>query len=137
MKRLIPLLATLAATSLAAQAALADERPTVATSQEAAKVEQQAKEAAFNGDWNSVVALSASAYADTPTLENEFNLATGYEQTGRSALAIPLYQDVAANADFTVGRAVYNFRSTERRPAHLKYYLADEANRRLARLTGE
>jgi hypothetical protein len=44
---------------------------------------------------------SEKAYADHPDVLNEFNLATGYENTGQDVKAAALYQDLIVKGQFT------------------------------------
>jgi hypothetical protein len=99
------------------------------------KIELKAESAAIDQDWAQETALAAAAYRRTPTLENEFNLASGYQQTGRSALAIPLYQDVVVHGQYVAGQAVYDYRHGPA-PRRDRYNLADEAQRRLDQIAG-
>ncbi len=69
-------------------------------------------------------------------MSNEFNLATDYTHTGQPALAIPLYQDVAANGGARTAQAVYNDR-TSTGPAREQFNYAREATRRLDALTDQ
>jgi hypothetical protein len=80
--------------------------------------------------------LAAASYRESPGLTNEFNLATAYVHTGRVALAIPLYADVATNGKFTQGTALYDYRHGVR-PERVRFNYSEEANRRLVLLTGE
>lgn len=94
-----------------------------------------AMSAGVRGDWTTQVTLAARAYRENPSLVNQFNLATGYENTGRSALAIPLYQDIASRGQFVSVKAVYDPRTTPRGRLLLPN-LADEASRRLNAIAG-
>jgi hypothetical protein len=56
--------------------------------------EADAKSAGDKGQWALSTAFAEKAYAAYPDVSNEFNLATGYENTGQNAKAIALYQDL-------------------------------------------
>ena len=99
-------------------------------------MELQAQAAAVDSNWSLEVAWAPQSYRRSPSLENEFNLASGYEKTGRAALAIPLYQDVAAHGQFIAGQAVYDYRHGGARPPRDRYNLADEAQRRIDQIVG-
>jgi hypothetical protein len=96
--------------------------------------ELHSEQACVDSDWARVVVLSGQSYRRQPTLENEFNLATAYENLGQIALAIPLYENVARYGEFTYTHALYDYRHGARveRPG---FNYSDEANRRLAILT--
>jgi hypothetical protein len=99
-------------------------------------MELQAQQAALDDNWTAVVSLAGKAYRESPSLNNEFNLATAYTRTGQMALAIPLYADVAANGRYSEVTVLYDYRSGTR-PPRVQYNIADEANRRLVLLTGQ
>ena len=135
MKRIIPLLIAIASTAAIASPTFAQTLQRSPSTVSAALAESQAEQAALDGDWSSSAALTAKSYRESPSLTNEFNLAADYARSGQIALAIPLYADVAANGRFSEGTALYAYRSGQRTDrAHFNY--TDEANRRLAELTG-
>ena len=120
---------------LCGTAASAEGASPVGGSAETRHTELAAESAAINQDWSQEVALAAAAYRQAPSLENEFNLASGYQKTGRAALAIPLYQDVVAHGQFISGQAVYDYRHSVG-PRRERYNLAEEAQRRLNQIAG-
>jgi hypothetical protein len=100
---------------------------------------QSAQTASLAGDWTSEVALAGKAYKEDPSLLNEFNLATGYEQLGRTTLAIPLFQDVAARGQYIHVQAVYDYHARVlggARVRHMDSTLSDESTRRLNLIAG-
>ncbi len=102
-----------------------------------AQVDQhRAEQAAFNGDWAGATILDEKSYRASASISNEFNLATDYTHTGQPALAIPLYQDVAANGGSRTAEAVYNDR-TSVGPPREQFNYALEATRRLDALTDQ
>ena len=121
---------------LSCATAWADNPSPVSGSNQDRKIELQAQTAAIDSNWYLEVALATKAYRKSPSLENEFNLASGYEKTGRAALAIPLYQDVAAHGQFIAGQAVYDYRHGGARPPRDRYNLTDEAQRRIDQIVG-
>jgi hypothetical protein len=101
--------------------------------------QQDAQLASLKGDWVSEVALAGKAYREDPSLLNEFNLATGYKQLGRTVLAIPLYQDLALRGQYIHIDAVYNYDSALYagvRARHMNSTLSDESVRRLNQIAG-
>ncbi|MGZ6014137.1 MAG: hypothetical protein ACXWKM_00190 [Phenylobacterium sp.] len=123
MKRLISLAIAIATATSLATPVLAQDL-----------AERQSERAGVIGDWAQVVVLSGQSYRRQPTLENEFNLATGYEHTGQIALAIPLYADVAKYGEFTHAVTLYDY-SHGARVQRAGFNYSEEANRRLAMLT--
>lgn len=102
-----------------------------------AQVEQREGAVAFvNGDWASATRLDEQSYRQSPSISNEFNLATDYSHTGQPALAIPLYQDVAEHGGQRTAASVYNDR-TQAAPAREQFNYAEEAARRLGALTDQ
>lgn len=97
---------------------------------------QDALSAGLRNDWTTQTALAARAFREDPSLVNQFNLATGYENTGRSALAIPLYQDIASRGQYVSIKAAYDPRNESRRGRLLLPNLAAEASRRLDAIAG-
>ncbi len=120
---------------LSCAVAWADNPSPVSGSNQDRQQELKAQSAAIDNNWNLEVALSAQSYRKSPTLENEFNLASGYQHTGRAALAIPLYQDVVAHGQFIAGQAVYDYRHGAAPPRD-RYNLSDEAQRRIDQIVG-
>ncbi len=118
-----------AATSVSAQGVQSAE------SRSAALMELRAQAAAVDGDWSAVADLAGKAYQQSPSINNEFNLATAYTHTGQTSLAIPLYADIASKGEFVEATVLYNYRSGPR-PERARYNVADEANRRLQLLSG-
>ena len=97
-----------------------------------------ATEAGAANNWYVEVALAEKAYREDPTVQNEFNLATGYQHTGRATLAIPLYQDVAARGQYMQSRAVYNYEAAPNVPGRvIDSTLGMEAQRRLDMIAGK
>ena len=135
MKRFISGFLLLACTAGIAASASAADHPLAGNSASAAVLESNSEQSAIAGDWYAVADQSGRAYNESPNLTNEFNLATAYMHTGQNALAIPLLLDSAANGQFTQAKVLYDYRSGQR-PARIQYNVADEANRRLAILTG-
>ena len=132
----IPLFLTFAGLAAVAAPAQAQSRQQAPGTNAAALVELNSEHAALAGDWTAVTALSGRSYRLSPSLTNEFNLASAYERGGQSALAVQLYNDVAENGQFTLGAALYaNGGGRPGQPAH--FNMSDEANRRLSALTGE
>jgi hypothetical protein len=95
--------------------------------------QQQAQQASLRGDWVSEVALAGRAYREDPSLLNEFNLATGYERLGRTTLAVPLYQDLAARGQYIHVEAVYNYDSPLFSGARVRHM---NSTRRLNQIAG-
>jgi hypothetical protein len=97
-----------------------------------------AQEAAFNNDWITQVAFAAKAYREDSTVQNEFNLATGLEHTGRIILAIPLYQDVSARGQYVASHVVYDYRKEPYIVGQrvIDSTLGGEATRRLNAIAG-
>ena len=116
--------------------AMAQGRVAEPTGKAAISDQHSAEVAASRGDWRAAGRLSGKAYRESPTIINEFNLASYYAHSAQYALAVPLYEDVAAHGQFTHGQAVYDYRN-EPRTAREGFTYTDEANRRLAQLTGE
>ncbi|HEY8616810.1 hypothetical protein [Phenylobacterium sp.] len=84
------------------------------------------------GDRYTAANLFERAVDKEATVTGWFNLAATYEQTGRPAQAIPLYQRVAQHGQFLWGVTSVDQRN---RGAPLeRFNLADEATARLARL---
>ena len=138
MTRFIPHLMVAGAlvAGLTAGPAFAQGRPLSPTTTSAVVAEKQSEQAALAGDWANATILAARSYRESPSIINEFNLAADYVQSGRAALAIPLYEDVAANGQFLEAKVVYDYRSGAR-PDRVQFNYGDEANRRIAELTGE
>jgi hypothetical protein len=134
VRRSILCLAATAA-ALLTTPALAQGLLAAANTPAAHAAELNAQEAAINDDWSGVLADAARAYNLTPSVENEFNLAAAYENTGRPTLAIPLYRDVAARGRMTVGEAVYDYRRGPG-PEYKWFFLSDAASNRLYALKG-
>jgi tetratricopeptide (TPR) repeat protein len=85
------------------------------------------------GDRWTAANLFERAVDKEATVTGWFNLAATYEQTGRAAQAIPLYQRVVQHGQFLWG---VNSRDYRDRAARLeRFNLADESAARLARLT--
>jgi len=100
---------------------------------------ENAQVASLSGDWTSEVALAGKAYREDPSLLNEFNLATGYVKLGRTTLAIPLFEDVAARGQYVHVQAVYNYASPLNdgvRARHMDSTLSEESARRLNLIAG-
>ena len=73
--------------------------------------------------------LFEQAVAGGATVESRFNLATGYEQTGREAAAAEIYRDLKHDGQFTwLTTAPDNFSPLQRQ--HV-FNVADESTRRL------
>ncbi len=138
MKHLTPLLIAASALmgGLVAGPALAEGRQLTSSTTSAVIAEKQSEHAAVDRDWTNAAVLAAQSYRESASITNEFNLAADYTHTGQIALAIPLYADVAANGQFVNARAVYDYRH-DARPDRVQFNYADEANRRIAELTGE
>ena len=122
---------------LSCSAAWADNPSPISGSAQDRQLEVRAASAALDHNWDLEVALEAQAYRGSPSLENEFNLASGYQHTGRAALAIPLYQNVVAHGQFTSGQALYDYRHGATPPPRDRYNLTDEAQRRIDQIAGE
>ena len=116
--------------------ALAQGRVAEPTGKVAISDQHSAEVAAAKGDWRAAGRLSGKAYRESPTIINEFNLAAYYAHSHQYALAVPLYEDVAAHGQFTHGQAVYDYRHSAQ-PQREGFNYTDEANRRLAQLTGQ
>jgi len=102
-----------------------------------AQLEQnRAEQAAVRGDWTAAAKLDAQSYRESPSVSNEFNLAAAYTHTGQSALAIPLYQDVAENGGRRTAFALYDDRAGSPVGAR-EFNYAQEATRRLGVLTNQ
>ncbi len=117
-------------------AAPATDMPPAPGTTSAAQLASRAEQAGADSDWSAMAILAAASYRESPGMVNEFNLATAYAHTGRTALAIPLYADVVQNGKFTQGTALYDYRHGVS-PKRVRFNFSDEANRRLALLTGE
>jgi hypothetical protein len=95
--RLFSLSVILAGTSLVAGCASDNSRVDAANAQSAGD----------KGEWALSTSLSEKAYAEHPDVLNEFNLATGYENTGQNAKATALYKDLVvkgSNTELTPSR---------------------------------
>jgi len=136
MKGSIPFYIALIGCVVAATSASAQAAGQSAETRSAALMELQAQSAAVDGDWSAVADLAGRAYQQSPSINNEFNLATAYTHVGQTALAIPLYADVAAKGQFVEAPVLYDYRSRPR-PVRVRYNVADEANRRLELLSGQ
>jgi hypothetical protein len=118
--------------------ALAQDRSEIFDAQAAARAKAMAVRAAALGDWPAVTALLEKVYRDDPSLGNEFNLATAYVHTGQTALAIPLYEDVAKKGQFNSATVLYQYKDeADRRTPRRSFNYSDEALRRIALLQGE
>jgi len=118
--------------------ALAQDQGEVFDAQAAARARSLAVRAAALGDWPAVTALLEKVYRNDPSLGNEFNLATAYTRTGQTALAIPLYEDVAKKGQFNSATALYQYRDeADPRTPRRSFNYSDEALRRIALLQGE
>ena len=137
MKYLPPVCIALASVAILATSASAEGHDQVVGNGAAGVTELKAQEAAVSGDWAKVAELAGKAYRQSPSLNNEFNLATAYTHTGQIALAIPLYADVAENGQRVQVTALYDYRRPGARPPRVSFNMADEANRRLELLTGQ
>ena len=137
MKRLIPFLVAVGSVALMGATASAANLDQSSGSTAGAVAESQAEQAAVNSDWTQVAILAAKSYREGPSVANEFNLATAYTHSGETTLAIPLYADVAERGKLSTARVLYDYRHNGYRPPHLTFNYADEANRRLAVLTGQ
>ena len=136
MQRVRTILITACGIAALAAPALAQSRDQSPGTDEAARTELHSEHAALAGDWATVTALSGRSYRLSPSLTNEFNLATAYARAGQTALAVPLYEDVVENGQYTLGAGLYpNGGGGRDQPA--RFNLADEATRRLAVLSGE
>jgi hypothetical protein len=103
----------------------------------AAEVSQlHGEQASVRGDWAEATRLDEQSYRQSPSISNEFNLATDYTHTGQPALAIPLYQDVAEHGGDRTAAAAYNDR-TQAAPPRERFNYAEEAVRRLDALTDQ
>jgi hypothetical protein len=83
--------------------------------------------------------LAAKAFRGDPTLTNEFNLATGYQHTGRSDLAVPLYRDVSARGQYIHIQPIYDYddAADPAAPGRLiDSTLGQESDRRLNMIAG-
>jgi hypothetical protein len=137
MKRLVSLFVAIGGVAALAGPALAQDRPQTPATTEAARLEMQADQAALDGDWATLTTLAGASYRASPSLANEFNLATAYVHNGQTALAVPLYADVAAHGQFAQGALLYDYRNPSAPvPVHKRVNYSDEANRRIAILTG-
>ena len=83
-------------------------------------------------DWRLAGDLAERSYKQTPDLVNEFNLATSYQNTGRVALAIPLYIDLVERGQYVHTAPLFKNDGTW--PVVMKETIADEAARRLVRM---
>lgn len=88
-----------------------------------------AEVASQRGIWNESARLAEISYRAKPDLWNEFNLATAYQHTGRSAEAIPLYIDLTERGQFARSYPLYSYDRSW--PAPMLPFLADEAAHRL------
>jgi len=88
-----------------------------------------AESAAARGDWVVSAALAQQSYKEQPDVINEFNLATAYQHTGRSDLAVPLYIDLLDRGRYTRTAPIENFDRTM--PPPMLPRISDEAALRL------
>jgi len=95
-----------------------------------------AAQAFVKSDWAKATRLDEQSYRQSPSISNEFNLATDYTRTGQPALAIPLYQDVAEHGGMRTAAAVYDDR-TQAAPVREQFNYAQESTRRLDALTNQ
>ena len=91
-----------------------------------------AEVASQRGDWHESARLAEISYRAKPDLWNEFNLATAYQHTGRSAEAIPLYIDLTERGQFARSYPLYSYDRSW--PAPMLPFLADEAAHRLDKM---
>jgi hypothetical protein len=96
--------------------------------------EFEAEMAAQSGDWKMTLAFSERSYQQTPDLNNEFNLATAYQNTGNNALAIPLYIDLVNRGQYTLTHSILKADGTMPRP--MLRTISMESARRLGGLGG-
>jgi hypothetical protein len=94
--------------------------------------ELQGEMAAERSDWKMTLAFSERSYQQTPDLINEFNLATAYEHTGSSALAIPLYIDLVERGQYTLTQPGLNSDGTN--PTPMLRTISLESAKRLGRM---
>lgn len=124
--------------SVVATSALAQDQGGTFDAKAAARAKSMAVRAAALGDWTAVAALLEKVYRNDPSLGNEFNLATAYARTGQTALAIPLYEEVARKGQFNSATVLYEYRSEiDPRTPRRSFNYSDEALRRIALLQGE
>ena len=135
MKTLSSICLAVASVTISATPVLAAEQQEPGTY--AAQVDlRRGEQAAVKGDWGRATVLDERSYRASASVSNEFNLATDYAHTGQAALAIPLYQDVAANGGNRTAQAVYDDRSGAG-PTREQFNYAAEATRRLGALTDQ
>ncbi|WP_146002798.1 hypothetical protein [Telmatospirillum siberiense] len=93
-----------------------------------------ARSAANKGNWASEVSNAEKASATNPTVVNQFNLATGYQNTGQNDKAIALYQDLVTKGQYT---SVNPGRNDDGTPvAAADRNIADESARRIELIMG-
>jgi hypothetical protein len=93
-----------------------------------------AQMAAARGDWPVSVALGEQSYRENPSIWNEFNLATAYQNTGHAGQAIPLYTNLIDRGRFIALTPVQNFDGSW--PPPMAATVSEEAQARLNRLSG-
>jgi len=125
-------LAIASAAIIATPVLAADQQEPATVSAEVAQI--RSEQASVRGDWPEATRLDEQSYRESPSISNEFNLATDYTRTGQPALAIPLYQDVAEHGGDRTAGAVYNDR-TQASPPRERFNYAEEAVRRLDAMT--
>lgn len=93
-----------------------------------------AQSAGNKGNWALETSNSEKAYAVNPTVMNEFNLATGYQNTGQNAKAMTLYQDLVSKGQYTKMNPGRNDDATP--VAASDGNMADESARRIELMMG-
>jgi hypothetical protein len=93
-----------------------------------------AQSAGEKGNWALELSNSERAYETHPTASNEFNLATGYENTGQNAKATALYQDLISKGQYTPMTPGRNDDGTP--VAASNGNMADESARRIEMING-
>ncbi len=93
-----------------------------------------AQMAGARGDWTASADLGEQSYRENPSIWNEFNLATAYQNTGRAGQAIPLYANLVDRGRFVALVSVQNFDGSW--PAPMASTVSEEAQLRLNRLSG-
>ena len=90
--------------------------------------------AGARGDWSVATALGEKSYLGRPTVWNEFNLATAYQNSGHAGQAIPLYANLVYRGRFVALAPIQNQDGSWPRP--MAATVSEEAQARLNQLSG-